>query len=209
MQPTATTLRPVSCAAISASMESRFAASTKPQVLTRTASASSASGTTAQPASSSRAASSSESTSLRAQPSVTNDTERVTSPGYGLAGRSGSGELHAAAALDRHVGDDPLRSGRSDVTAVGHQVDSRGVADQQPEPPLVAEDLGVTLAEDALVELVTVERPDLQPGAVGHHPNEGSRASQLCDGGRRRRAGGGRSGRARPRCGAAIVGGLP
>ncbi len=67
-------------------MLSRLAASTKPQVLTRTASAASASvGTTCQPPRSSRAASSSESTSLRAQPKVTSATDRDIRRSYGAA----------------------------------------------------------------------------------------------------------------------------
>ena len=56
-------------------MDSCLAASMKPQVLTRTTSAS-ASSATVHPAASSRAASSSESTSFRAQPSVTRLTVR-------------------------------------------------------------------------------------------------------------------------------------
>src|SRR5260221_8811489 len=56
-------------------MDSCFAASMKPQVLTSTTSAS-ASTASVQPAASSRAASSSESTSFRAQPSVTRLTLR-------------------------------------------------------------------------------------------------------------------------------------
>src|SRR5258708_18043597 len=56
-------------------MDSCFAASMKPQVLTSTTSAS-ASTARVQPAASSRAASSSESTSFRAQPSVTRLTLR-------------------------------------------------------------------------------------------------------------------------------------
>ena len=52
-----------------------LAASTNPQVLTTTVSASSASSTSRKPSASSRPASSSESTSLRAQPRVTRATE--------------------------------------------------------------------------------------------------------------------------------------
>src|SRR5690348_1235449 len=68
----------------------------KPQVLTRTTSASSASAVRAQPAASRRPASSSESTSLRAQPKVTSATLRegdgttcrLPAPGPGPPGRS-------------------------------------------------------------------------------------------------------------------------
>ena len=62
-------LRSAACSSVST--ESFLAASTKPQVLTITASASSGSSTRRKPPSSSRAASSSESTSLRAHPRVT------------------------------------------------------------------------------------------------------------------------------------------
>ena len=53
------------------SIDSRFAASMKPQVLTSTASADSAFSTRSQPPIDRRPANSSESTSFRAQPSVT------------------------------------------------------------------------------------------------------------------------------------------
>ena len=71
-----------SAASSSVSTESFLAASTKPQVLTRTVSASSASSTSTKPPASSRPASSSESTSLRAQPRVT------TATFSGVGGRS-------------------------------------------------------------------------------------------------------------------------
>src|SRR4051794_9059532 len=58
-------------------MESFFACSTNPHVLTTATSASEASSTRRQPAVSSRPASSSESTSLRAHPSVTRATVRT------------------------------------------------------------------------------------------------------------------------------------
>ena len=76
MQPTATTLAPVSDAASSVSTESFLADSTKPQVLTTTTSADSSASTSSQPPSASRPASSSESTSLRAQPRVSRATRR-------------------------------------------------------------------------------------------------------------------------------------
>src|SRR5690349_21689907 len=76
MQPAATTFAPVWAAASSVSMESCLAFSTKPQVLTRTTSAPSASVLTCQPPASRRAANSSESTSLRAQPRVSRATRR-------------------------------------------------------------------------------------------------------------------------------------
>src|SRR4051812_1383100 len=76
MHPAATTLAPVSAAASSVSIESCFAFSTKPQVLTTTTSAPEASVLTSQPPASRRAASSSESTSLRAQPRVSRATRR-------------------------------------------------------------------------------------------------------------------------------------
>src|SRR6201986_4994061 len=66
-------------------MDSVFAASMNPHVLTRTTSASSPSPRSSQPPAASRAASSSESTSLRAQPSVTRLTVR------GRAGSEASG----------------------------------------------------------------------------------------------------------------------
>jgi hypothetical protein len=77
----------VPAAASSVSIESCFAFSMKPQVLTTTMSAPSPSGTRSHPSRSSRAASSSESTSLRAQPKVSSATLRVvnsmdTSRGY-------------------------------------------------------------------------------------------------------------------------------
>src|SRR5258708_23887037 len=76
MHPTAATLAPESAAASSSSIDSCLAAWMKPQVLTRTTSASSPSPRRVQPPAASRAASSSESTSLRAQPSVTRLTVR-------------------------------------------------------------------------------------------------------------------------------------
>src|SRR5262249_36316182 len=77
MHPVATTGAPVSAAASSVSIESCFAFSTKPHVLTSTTSASDPSVVTCQPPAASRAASSSESTSLRAQPRVSNATRRA------------------------------------------------------------------------------------------------------------------------------------
>ena len=79
MQPTATTAFADPSAFRSeawsrVSTESFLAASTKPQVLTTTVSASSGSATSRKPPASSRPASSSESTSLRAQPRVTRAT---------------------------------------------------------------------------------------------------------------------------------------
>src|SRR5258708_14781766 len=76
MHPTAATLAPESAAASSSSIDSCLAAWMKPEVLTRTTSASSPSPRRVQPPAASRAASSSESTSLRAQPSVTRLTVR-------------------------------------------------------------------------------------------------------------------------------------
>src|SRR4051794_13825598 len=80
-QPTATTAStaPESLSAAASrrvSTESFLAASTNPQVLTSTASASAGSATRSNPSASSRAASSSESTSLRAQPRLTIATLR-------------------------------------------------------------------------------------------------------------------------------------
>ncbi len=69
-----------SAASSSTSIESFFACSTNPQVLTTATSASAASSTNRQPAASSRPASSSESTSLRAQPNVTRATVREGEP---------------------------------------------------------------------------------------------------------------------------------
>jgi hypothetical protein len=57
------------------STESFLAASTNPQVLTTTVSASAASDTSVNPSAASRPASSSESTSFRAQPRVTSATD--------------------------------------------------------------------------------------------------------------------------------------
>src|SRR5436190_5037054 len=213
MHPTATTLRPVSCACSNASMLSRLAASTKPQVLTTIASASSGSSTSIQPSLSSRAASSSESTSLRAQPRVTRETDRGTRPGYGLAPDGRSGELDVAAALDGHVRHVALGARRPEVTAVGDEVDGRRVADEQTQPALVLEDLRVTLAEQALVELPAVESPHLQPGAVGDDAHEGNGGvdRHLGDGAGRRAGGGAgrrRRGLRRLRRAAVAIGGL-
>ena len=81
MQPTATTFfnfLVFPCfnefASSTASIESFFAASTKPQVLISATSASSALATNSQPSLAKRAASSSESVSLREQPKVTKAT---------------------------------------------------------------------------------------------------------------------------------------
>src|SRR3954454_22307118 len=76
MQPAATTLAPVSAAASSVSIESCLAFSTKPQVLTTTTAAPSASVLTCQPPAYRPEANSSESTSLRAQPRVSRATRR-------------------------------------------------------------------------------------------------------------------------------------
>src|SRR3954449_6619549 len=148
------------------SMESRLAASTKPQVLTTTASASPASSTMFHPAPVSRAASSSESTSLRAHPRVTKATLRP--PVVGAT----SSELDVAAGLDRHVGDvaGGLRS--AEVVVVGDQLHSRRVADHQPQTLGVAEDLRLARAEQPLVEQPAGERLDLQPGTSAADAHE-------------------------------------
>ncbi len=75
------------------SIESFFAASTKPQVLTTAISASSASSTSSNPSAASRPASSSESTSLRAQPRVISATLCGAAP---EAGETGMVELSMA-----------------------------------------------------------------------------------------------------------------
>src|SRR5262245_56361397 len=92
-------------------MDSCFAASMKPHVLTRTTFAWPASSSLAsvQPAASSRPASSSESTSLRAQPRVTRLT--VRSPGCGFS----------------MLGDTPAdygKTGRAQAAAPGRQPDA-------------------------------------------------------------------------------------
>src|SRR3954471_11775638 len=125
-------------------MESRLAASTKPHVLTTTASASSASSTMFQPALVSRAASSSESTSLRAHPRVTKATLRA--PAVGVT----SSELNVAAGLDRHVGDVAGGLWRAEVMVVRDELHSRGVADDQTQTLRIAEDLGLTRTQQPL-----------------------------------------------------------
>ena len=82
MQPTATTalVTPFpfkECASSSASTESFFALSIKPQVLITAISALAGSETNCQPSAANRPANSSESVSFRAQPKVTNATVRV------------------------------------------------------------------------------------------------------------------------------------
>ena len=81
MHPTATTALVVPCplsefASRSASMESFFADSINPHVLTNATSADSTSSTNVQPSAASRPANSSESTSFREHPRVTTATVR-------------------------------------------------------------------------------------------------------------------------------------
>src|SRR3954453_17960590 len=147
MQPAATTFAPVSAAASSVSIESCFAFSTKPQVLTRTTSAPSASVLTCQPPASRRAASSSESTSLRAQPRVSRATRRGAGftdtptrlPGAGCRAvarlvdpecRQGLFEL---VGLDQHLAGLGSLGGAHDATGLHeiHQPARLGEADPQ------------------------------------------------------------------------------
>src|SRR5437588_5428528 len=162
------------------SMESRLAASTNPQVLTTTASASPASSTTFQPAPVSRAASSSESTSLRAHPRVTKATLRPPELAVTLS------ELNVAAGLDRHVSDVAGGLRCAEVVVVGDELHSRRVADDEPQALRVAEDLGLAGTKQPLEEQVTAEVLDLQPGPSGADTDEcgGDVAGHLGDGGR-------------------------
>src|SRR5262249_44777780 len=110
-QPTATTRALPDAAPSSSAMDSCFAASMKPHVLTRTTFASPASSSPAsvQPAASSRPASSSESTSLRAQPRVTRLTVRSRGGGFSM------------------LGDTPAdygKTGRAQAAAPGRQPDA-------------------------------------------------------------------------------------
>src|SRR3954447_732626 len=109
-------------------MESFFADSTKPQVLTTTASALSGSATTRHPLLSSRPASSSESTSLRAQPSVTSATLRGMAGSLSVGGR-GSAGVTGVLRRERQVRDLAGLPGHAEVAAVDDQSDRRGVAD--------------------------------------------------------------------------------
>ena len=101
-------LRSAACSRVST--ESFLAASTKPQVLTMTASAASGSSTRRKPPSSSRAASSSESTSFRAHPRVTRWTAvsgaagLVTGAGMTLQYDRPGRRAHRARRRARHAG---------------------------------------------------------------------------------------------------------
>src|SRR5690242_15888449 len=130
MQPAATTLAPVSAAASSVSIESCFAFSTKPQVLTTTTSAPSASVLTCQPPASRRAANSSESTSLRAQPRVSRATRRgagVTDTPPRLPGAGGD-------ALARLV-DAQSCQGRFQLIGLDQHLTGLGTLGRADDPP--------------------------------------------------------------------------
>src|SRR5215469_11936389 len=169
-------------------MDSCFAAWMKPQVLTRTTSASAPSARV-QPAASSRAASSSESTSLRAQPSVTRLTLRLAAgfcrlddtpadygkPAHGMAlatpfspaalqhprtvRRSAEGLLARAEAERQRV----TLADRDRVPAVHRQRHAAWIADHQAHRLALDPVHGAAGAHDALIDLLSGRRGE-------HHP---------------------------------------